>query len=77
MNFSTALKQHRTKQALSIRKLATLSGISHMHITYLENGLRTPSMATIKALATALDIDVDIMFQAYVENQRETLNEVE
>lgn len=63
---------HRNKKNLSIRGLAELAHISHTEVSRIENGERkNPSLAVLKALATALDEDfIDIMKTAgYIDDE--------
>lgn len=56
--FSKNLKYYRLKNNLTKSALASMVGVSSMAITNYENGDRRPDMATIKALAEALGVNI-------------------
>ena len=51
-----ALRDLRIKSGLSARELATLSDVSVAMISRTENGQVSPSISTLEALASALDV---------------------
>ena len=52
----TTLREWREKKAVSVRELATSSGISTVTISHLENGLYKPRHITKKKIAAALGL---------------------
>ncbi|MCM3693222.1 helix-turn-helix domain-containing protein [Neobacillus niacini] len=56
LDFGKALKRLRKERDLSQEKLADLSGLDRSYISILERNLKLPSLYTILALATGLDI---------------------
>ncbi|OHQ96784.1 MULTISPECIES: helix-turn-helix domain-containing protein [Staphylococcus] len=59
MKFSEILKQYRTKENLSINKLAKLSGVSTTYISKLENNNRSyPTIETIFNLTLGLILKI-------------------
>ena len=56
--FGLFLKEKRLQKDLSLRKLAELSGLSHIYLYHVENGKKAPpsDMALIE-LANALKLD--------------------
>ena len=58
-----ALRDMRRHQGLTARKLTIISGISAAMISRIENGLASPSMATLSALARALDVPLVSLFR--------------
>lgn len=56
--FNKNLKYYRLKRNMSKKELASLIGVTPMSVTHYENGERKPDMATIKAMAKALDVKV-------------------
>jgi len=48
----------RRKRKLSQRDLATLTGISYVHIARMETGNHNPRLSTLKALAKALKVKI-------------------
>lgn len=53
-----ALRIHR---GLRQADLAERAGLSAPYVSQLEQGLRTPSAVVVKALAAALEVDVDTL----------------
>ena len=56
------LKEIRLERGLSQADLASLSGIDKSHLSRLESGVRTPNYSTLKTLADALEISIDVIF---------------
>jgi transcriptional regulator with XRE-family HTH domain len=57
MEFKEYLKQLRDAQKLSLRKLDSLSGVSHVYLSQIENGNRgVPSPDVLKKLAAPLGV---------------------
>ncbi len=57
MDYGTALNRFRTERGLSLRELATLSGVDHAYIHRLESGDKTaPSPDVMDKLARALKL---------------------
>jgi len=57
------LRQLRKQQGLSLRILANNSGLSHSFICDVEHGRSNPSIASLQALARALEVDVGVFFR--------------
>ena len=57
-SFSEVLRKKRLALNLSQEKLADKSGLSMRSISLLENNKRQPSISTIYALSTALEISM-------------------
>jgi transcriptional regulator with XRE-family HTH domain len=53
------LKSLRQRRALSLTDLAQLSKVGRMTINRIENGKQKPRPRTIRALAEALQVDVE------------------
>lgn len=45
-------------------ELAAKCGISSMHLSYIERGLRSPSLSTLQAIAKALGCQIDQLLKA-------------
>ena len=57
-SFGLFLKEKRLQKGLSLRRLAELSGLSHIHLYHVESGQKAPpSDATLIELANALKLD--------------------
>ncbi|WP_349827767.1 helix-turn-helix domain-containing protein [Brevibacterium litoralis] len=51
------IRQQREVAALTMRQLATMSGISGPYLSQIENGLRRPSEQVLRNLATTLGLE--------------------
>ena len=56
------VKMRRSVLAITQEQLAELAGLSHNYVARIELGMRQPSIATLAALADALDTDVAALF---------------
>ena len=52
------LRTERVRKGISMRRLAQKSGLSQPTISYIERGLRIPSLDTAYRIANALDVDL-------------------
>ena len=57
--FGENLRTARQRSDLSMAELGRLAGLSHSEVSRLEAGIREPRLATVLALARALDTDVN------------------
>jgi transcriptional regulator with XRE-family HTH domain len=57
------LRAERARKGMSMRRLAQKSGLSQPTISYIERGLRIPSLDTAYRIATALDLDLSVMIK--------------
>ena len=57
------IKEHRVKSALSIRKLAEMTGVSNPYLSQIERGIRTPSAEILRSIAGALSIRTETLYQ--------------
>lgn len=57
MKIKINLYEIRKSKKLSQRQLAELAGVSKTEISNIENGVSSPSVATLCLLAQALDVD--------------------
>jgi transcriptional regulator with XRE-family HTH domain/mannose-6-phosphate isomerase-like protein (cupin superfamily) len=56
------LRQHRTDAGMSLRELARQVGVSPSLISQIEHGKATPSVATLYAIVSTLDVSLDELF---------------
>jgi transcriptional regulator with XRE-family HTH domain len=56
------LKAGRIKRGLSVRGLARQVGVSPSLVSQIENGKANPSVGTLYAIVSALDISLDLLF---------------
>jgi transcriptional regulator with XRE-family HTH domain len=58
----TRLRQARHRQRLTLREVASKAGITTSALSQLERDQLNPTLGTLKALATALDITIGSLF---------------
>ena len=61
------VRAYRKKMEITVVDLATQAGLSAGMLSKIENGLTSPSLATLRALADALKIPVTSLFRSYDE----------
>jgi transcriptional regulator with XRE-family HTH domain len=66
----TALKELRAKSGLSIRALARKSGLAANTLSLIQNDKISPSVATLQALAIALEVPVTAFFESGLAKSR-------
>ena len=59
----------RTRQGMTVTDLAREAGLSPGMLSKVENGLTSPSLATLSALASALNVPVTSLFRLYEETR--------
>lgn len=62
MNIGSAIHLARTKRKLSQAQLAERANISVSYLSLLERSKRDPPVSTIKRIAVALGVPVEILF---------------
>lgn len=60
---------YRNKQGMTVADLARQSTLSPGMLSKVENGLTSPSLATLSALASALNVPVTALFRMYEETR--------
>lgn len=66
------IRQQRESARLSLRKLATLAGVSNPYLSQIERGLRKPSAEILQAIAKALEISSETLYiKAGILEERE------
>ena len=63
------VRQFRRKLDMTVTELAKQSGVSPGMLSKVENGLTSPSLATLQALSRALNVPVTALFRKF-EQQR-------
>lgn len=58
------LNQIRNQQGLSLRSLASLSGLNINTLSLIENGKSSPSVSTLQQLARALNVPISAFFES-------------
>jgi transcriptional regulator with XRE-family HTH domain len=64
------VRRLRKRLDMRVTELAGLAGLSSGMLSKIENGLTSPSLATLQALSTALNVPVTALFQQF-EARRE------
>jgi len=82
MNLGEIIKEYRKEHKLSLQDFANKIGTSRSYIHMLEKNLNpstnkpiNPSIETLKALATAMNLDIDVLLKKLDENQLIYLDE--
>jgi transcriptional regulator with XRE-family HTH domain len=57
------IREQREKSAMSLRKLAEQAGVSNPYLSQIERGLRRPSAEILKAIARALHIRTEALYE--------------
>ena len=68
----TQVKAFRKKQGLTVLDLSRQADLSPGMLSKVENGLTSPSLATLNALAGALNVPVTSFFRLYEETREAT-----
>jgi transcriptional regulator with XRE-family HTH domain len=63
------VRAFRKKMELTITELAKLAGLSTGMLSKIENGIASPSLATLQALSNALNIPVTAFFRKFEEER--------
>jgi transcriptional regulator with XRE-family HTH domain len=66
------VRELRKRLDITVTELAGLAGLSSGMLSKIENGLTSPSLSTLKALSTALNVPVTAFFQEYEERREAT-----
>ena len=61
MSFADTIKSARQRQHLSLEELARRTGLSYRTIWNIEQGASVPRGSTVRAIAEALDLDLDAL----------------
>src|SRR5947209_3996718 len=57
------IRHQRELAELSMRRFAEVAGISNPYLSQIERGLRAPSEQVLEAIATALGVSVDALYE--------------
>jgi transcriptional regulator with XRE-family HTH domain len=52
------LREEREKRGLSMNLVAERAGLSQQMVSYVERGMRNPTLETLLRIATAIEIDL-------------------
>ena len=59
----TFIKEQRERSALSIRKLAEMTGVSNPYLSQIERGIRKPSAEILRSIGEALHIRTETLYE--------------
>lgn len=57
------IREQRERSALSIRKLAEMTGVSNPYLSQIERGIRRPSAKILRSIAEALAIRTETLYE--------------
>ena len=64
MTLGEIIRARRKALDMTQTELAEKCGISSMHLSYIERGLRSPSLYTLQVIAKALGCQIDQLLKA-------------
>ena len=67
------VRQFRQQLNMTVVEVAKLAGLSPGMLSKIENGMTSPSLATLRALSRALNVPVTSFFRKYEEQRDATL----
>lgn len=63
LDVGSFIKEQRERSALSIRKLADMTGVSNPYLSQIERGIRTPSAEILRSIGDALSIRTETLYE--------------
>ncbi len=57
------IRENRERSALSIRKLAEMTGVSNPYLSQIERGVRRPSAEILRSIGEALAIRTETLYE--------------
>lgn len=72
LEVAQSLRDERIRQRVSMDQLAAKSGLSQPMISYVERGLRNPTLDTLLRIAAALDVDLSKLLQQALKRHRDS-----
>jgi len=67
------VRAFRQRLDMTVVEVANLAGVSRGMLSKIENGMTSPSLATLRALSKALNVPVTSLFRKYEEQRYATL----
>lgn len=64
------LKDERTRRQISMTQIAQQSGLSQQMISYIERGMRSPTLETLLRISAVLQIDLWKIIKSATEQQK-------
>jgi transcriptional regulator with XRE-family HTH domain len=72
LQVAQSLRDERIRQRVSMDQLAAKSGLSQPMISYVERGLRNPTLDTLLRIAAGLDVDLSKVLQQALKRRRDS-----
>ncbi|MCH8060663.1 MAG: helix-turn-helix transcriptional regulator [Proteobacteria bacterium] len=66
------VKRYRKQLGLTITQMCSRTGLSAGMVSKIENGITSPSLATLRSLSTALNVPVTALFREFEEQRDAT-----
>lgn len=63
------VRAHRLARRITVKQLSEQTGLSIGMLSKIENGVTSPSLTTLQALANALNVPLTTFFRRYEENR--------
>lgn len=73
MSLGREIRRLRKKYSMTVIALASQAGLSSGMLSKIENGLTSPSLSTIQALASALNVSVTTLFRRHERRRDATM----
>ena len=64
------LRDERVRRGFSMYRIAKKSGLSLQMVSYVEHGLRNPTLDTLLRIANALDVDLSMLLKRASRNEK-------
>ena len=65
---SQILKEERLRKNLSMSAVAERAGLSQQMVSYVERGIRKPTLDTVYRISVALEVDLGHMIKSAIKN---------
>lgn len=56
--------QARTEKNITLKQLEALTGISKTTLNYIENGITSPTLRQLEAIAAALEVSISSLYDS-------------
>jgi transcriptional regulator with XRE-family HTH domain len=71
-NVARLLREERLRRGLSMNSVAKQSGLSQQMVSYVERGLRNPTLDTLLRITTALNVDLSWLIKQASKSRHRT-----
>lgn len=66
---ASLLREERERQGMSMTTLSRISGLSQQMVSYVERGLRTPTLETLLRISDALSVNLASIIDQATQKQ--------